>query len=111
MAKQTLREYKVRFERVESPPDAGAEVDCGLRTKLGGEPDWEQEAEFPDCPHCSNQMVFVGQLDSIEHDWHTNPHRIDSLSGDQHYMFGDVGLVYIFFCFDCTEARAVVQCG
>ena len=111
MAKKTLRGYRILFEREDSPPDPDAEVDCRLRSKLGGDPDWEQEAEVPACPHCSAEMTFVGQLDSMEHDWRTNPHRIDCLSGDQQYMFGDVGLIYIFFCSDCTEARAVVQCG
>jgi hypothetical protein len=83
----------------------------GLRSKLGGNPDWEQTDETPYCPHCKEELTFVGQIDSIEHDAPNNPHRVDSLSGDQDYMMGDVGLIYVFFCFDCCHSTTVFQCA
>ena len=85
--------------------------DLGLRSKLGGEPDWEQTDETPTCPGCKSAMTFVAQLDSISHDSPKNPHRIDCLSDEPKYMFGDVGLIYVFFCFDCLETLAIFQCG
>ena len=56
-------------------------------------------------------MTFIGQIDSIEHDEAHNPHRVDCLSVDQEYMMGDVGLIYVFFCFECLQPAAVFQCG
>ena len=67
--------------------------DIGKRHKLGGEPDFVQAAEWPRC--CGNLMTFYGQLDSI---------------GDE-IVIADCGLIYVFICFDCYEAKAVVQCA
>jgi hypothetical protein len=55
-------------------------------------------------------MVFIAQIDSINHDAEYNPHRVDCLS-DQKYMFGDVGMIYVFFCFDCLESTSIMQCA
>jgi hypothetical protein len=109
MGNRVLRAYRMLFERVDTTQSVDAVADLGLRSKLGGEPDWQQWAEWPNCRHCRKEMTFVGQLDSLEHDSESNPHRIDCLSDDQEYMFGDVGLIYIFFCFECTEAHTIVQ--
>jgi uncharacterized protein YwqG len=106
-----LREYRILFERgglVSKPIHAD---NLGLRSKLGGSPDWDQDDETPQCRSCNREMSFVAQLDSIEHDDPNNPHRVDALSGDQHYMFGDVGILYVFFCFECLEPTIVFQCG
>jgi len=56
-------------------------------------------------------MTFVAQIDSVEHDWASNPHRVDALSDDQKWMFGDVGMIYVFFCFDCLQPHAEFECG
>lgn len=106
-----LREYRMLFERV---PDGERSVNprrLGERSKLGGLPDWEQVDETPGCPDCAQDMTFVAQIDSIEQESKTNPHSISALSKDQQYMFGDVGIIYVFFCFNCLKARAVFQCG
>lgn len=107
-----LRRYKITLEKIDSKDSiVGSYPDSlGLRTKLGGEPDWIQTNETPHCPSCKQKMSFVGQIDSIEHDSEFNPHRIDSVSPEQEYMFGDVGMIYIFFCFDCLESESVFQC-
>ena len=67
--------------------------DAGHRHRLGGEPDWLQEPEWPMC--CGNRMTFYAQLDSI---------------GDS-VVLADCGLIYVFVCFDCFTARAVLQSG
>jgi hypothetical protein len=106
-----LREYRILFERI---ADGKPLVDVerhGERSKLGGTPDWEQYDETPECPHCKQEMTFVAQIDSIEHDSKTNPHRVYCLSKDQDYMFGDVGMIYVFFCFDCCQSKSIFQCG
>jgi hypothetical protein len=106
-----LREYRIRFERVPEgerayPP--GRE-NLGLRSKLGGEPDWVQGNDTPACPECGEPMSFVGQIDSIEHKEDHNPHRQEHR--EQDFMFGDVGIIYVFFCFDCLASQSVFQCG
>lgn len=40
-------------------------------------------------------MTFYGQLDSINDD----------------FMIADVGLIYVFFCFDCNEVSAMIDSG
>jgi len=103
-----LREYKILLERL----PAGKTVDPnknGERSKFGGKPDWIQYDEVPVCTSCKTEMVFIAQLDSIEHQSDTNPHSIDPISPEQQYMFGDVGMFYVFFCFECGEPGIVFQ--
>lgn len=45
----------------------------GLRTKLGGEPDWIQEPETPFCAECDTPLTFVAQIDSVEHESDQEP--------------------------------------
>jgi hypothetical protein len=68
---------------------------AGHRHQLGGEPTWLQGDETPTCRDCGERMTFYGQLDSI---------------GDD-VVIADVGLVYVFVCFNDFEARAIVQSG
>lgn len=104
-----LREYQVSLKRLlEGAPSVDPD-DLGCRTKLGGSPDWEQEDEYPRCPHCTESMSFVAQIDSVEHQSEDNPHSIDPLSPEQQYMFADVGMIYVFFCFECSEPTALLQ--
>jgi hypothetical protein len=70
---------------------AGKEI--GTRHRLGGEPDWIQGEETPECPDCDEPMTFYGQLDSI----------------NDEFIIADCGMIYVFFCFDCLEAEAIVQ--
>jgi len=73
----------------------------GKRSKLGGKPEWIQDKESTICTNCNNEMKFVGQIDSIDYG-----HEID---GKEEYIFGDVGMIYIFFCFVCEKAKAYFQ--
>jgi hypothetical protein len=109
---ETLREYRMMFEKVVEGQKAIPDPEkLGLRSKLGGAPDWIQEPEVPTCPECKSLMSFVAQLDSIEHDEAHNPHAVDCLSDQQQYMFSDVGMIYVFCCFDCNETKSVLQFG
>lgn len=74
----------------------------GRRSKFGGQPTWEQEDETPTCPQCGESMVFVAQLDSIGFDQRG--------TAAEPYIFGDVGLIYVFFCFEDGETRSIFQC-
>jgi uncharacterized protein YwqG len=108
---KALREYRMLFEAVKPGEAAVDGESSGLQSKLGGLPDWMQDEDWPTCPSCRERMTFVAQLDSFEHDSDRNPHRIDCLSGNQHFMFGDVGMIFVFLCFECLETRSVVQCS
>src|SRR5690349_204410 len=69
---KVLREYKILFEAVPAgehanPPDGG---ELGMRSKLGGTPDWIQESSEGtkvECERCKRHMTFVAQIDSMEH--------------------------------------------
>ncbi|KKR86414.1 hypothetical protein A2875_00700 [Candidatus Gottesmanbacteria bacterium RIFCSPHIGHO2_01_FULL_46_14] len=106
-----LRQYKITLERVDSNSSTTVSDpdNLGLRTKLGGKPDWIQADEAPACPSCRQKMSFVGQIDSIEHESKHNLHSISAISPEQEYMFGDVGMIYVFFCFECGETKSVYQ--
>jgi hypothetical protein len=65
----------------------------GRRHRLGGKPEGIQPVDYPDCPDCRKPMTFYGQLDSL----------------NDEFCIGDVGLVYVFLCFDCLAAAAVVD--
>jgi hypothetical protein len=107
-----LREYRIKFEKMPNGKQAVPDPDkLGVRSKLGGKPDWVQHPEIPKCHDCKQSMTFVAQIDSIEHDESHNPHAVDCLSGQQHYMFGDVGMIYVFMCFGCMATKSVIQCG
>lgn len=73
----------------------------GKRSKFGGEPNWIQSDETPKCSCCKKEMEFVAQLDSIDYTGRA------ATTGE--YMFGDVGMFYIFFCKDCCDAKLVFQ--
>jgi len=107
-----FREYRIKFEKVAKGKTAVPDPDrLGVRSKLGGKPNWVQQPEVPKCPDCKQAMTFIAQIDSIEHDEPHNPNAVGSASGQQQFMFGDVGMIYVFMCFWCMETRSVVQCG
>ena len=109
-----LREYKVSLSKCapgEHAVNPDAVASQGQRTKLGGEPDWEQGDEHPECSSCFQPMSFVAQIDSVEHWSDRNPHSRNPIKQSQDFMFGDVGMIYVFFCFDCLRSESVFQCG
>src|SRR5687767_2707177 len=108
-----LPEFRVSLTRLKRGERAYPAVHAeGQRTKLGGDPDYIQgDRPVPKCPECGTSMMFVAQIDSVEHDSDTNPHAVDALSGKQKWMFGDVGMIYVFFCEKCLYAGAMFECA
>ncbi len=72
-----------------------ADPDVGTRSKLGGQPEGISAEDAPVCPSCSETMTFLCQIDSV---------------GDD-LVFADVGIVYVYICFGCFEAKAFVNGG
>jgi hypothetical protein len=72
----------------------------GMRTKLGGMPDWIQGAEVPCCSNCTQPMSFVAQIDSLAY---------SAIDPTNTYMFGDVGMLYLFYCVDCHTVSGLEQ--
>jgi len=107
-----FREYRIKFESVPKGKKAVQDpFQLGTRSKLGGEPIWVQQPEVPKCSECKLAMTFIAQIDSMEHDEPHNPNVVSNSSGQQQYMFGDVGMIYVFMCFWCMETKSLVQCG
>jgi len=107
-----LREYRVTVVPAEEAgPRAREPDDLGLRTKFGGEPDAIQgggDDGEKTCPQCFRRMHFVAQIDSFEFNGENNPNRKDY--GDEQFMFGDVGMIYVWFCFNCLTPHAAIEC-
>ena len=72
-----------------------AAAGVGRRHRLGGQPEFLQQPEWPSCPSCHQPMSFYAQLDSI---------------GDR-LTIADCGMVYVFVCLDCNESKAFIQSG
>jgi hypothetical protein len=70
-----------------------APKEIGTRHRLGGEPHFLQNEQGPSCPAGHGRMTFYGQLDSINDD----------------ICIADCGMIYVFICFDCHEATAIVH--
>jgi hypothetical protein len=94
----------------EAGPQPRYPDDLGLRTKFGGTPDSIEggEDEPKTCPQCFQPMHFVAQIDSFESKGKNNPNRKDY--GDAQFMFGDVGMIDVWFCFNCLTPHAVTEC-
>ncbi len=55
-----LNEYRVKLERVKRGDKAAPleyPENLGLRTKLGGGPDWSHGDETPDCEECGEPSL------------------------------------------------------
>lgn len=96
----SIPEFRLRREPATPEAEAVPEFewaapDVGYRHQLGGEPHWLQGDATPTCPECGERMTFYGQLDSINDD----------------IALADVGIVYVFVCFNDFRAAAIVQSG
>ena len=55
-----LREYRIKFEKVPGGKKAVPDPDKpGVRSKLGGEPDWVQQPEVPKCSDCKQRFATL----------------------------------------------------
>jgi hypothetical protein len=67
--------------------------------RIGGEPCWIQNAEYPHCPSCQKLMPYLMQLDS------------DLPTADGHeWLWGSGGICYGFWCDDCKLSGFLWQC-
>lgn len=76
------------------PPFKWADPVVGTRHRLGGDPEFVQRPEIPHCS-CKNEMTFYAQLDSI----------------NDEFCLADVGMIYVFVCFDCYDTKSILQSG
>ncbi len=112
---QELPEFRVTLERLKKGETAypnGSDVPhdkyLGQRSKFGGRPDRIEGSEDPVCKYCGEAMVFVAQIDSVEHNSSTNPHAVEDWI-DQKWMFVDAGMIYVYFCFECGAPTAEIE--
>ena len=68
-------------------------------TRLGGEPSWVQDAEYPNCPDCGETMRHLHQLDS----------DLPTADGDE-WQWGSGGIAYVSWCDDCKVSGVLWQC-
>ena len=106
---EILREYRAKFAPASEVEPVGIE-ELGLRTKFGGAPDEIQAGGQSRivCSSCRKRMYFSAQIDSFECKGEENPNAKDH--GDVNFMFGDVGMICVWFCFDCLEPLATMDC-
>lgn len=115
--KDQLPEFKVTLQRMakgERAVNPDDRKNHGARTKLGGVPNWIQLIdETPICEECKERMTFVAQIDSLEHRPEYRPGRSEPkrrARSMKPWMFCDVGMIYVFYCFNCSKTRSVTQC-
>ncbi|MFJ9942589.1 hypothetical protein [Streptomyces erythrochromogenes] len=89
--------------RAAVPSGAGAAAEAGAATEgravlgsLGGEPDWLQYDETPDCPSCARPMGFAAGLEE-------GPDPVTAMN------FGS-GRAYAHVCGGCGRAALLWQC-
>ncbi|MCQ2974135.1 MAG: hypothetical protein MJ211_04925 [Bacteroidales bacterium] len=89
------KEYKIVLS------DENISSELGERSKFGGNPNWIQNDETPKCPHCKKQMEFIAQIDSMGY--------TGFVATTREPMFGDVGMIYVFFCHKCGISQSIFQ--
>ncbi len=67
--------------------------------RIGGEPCWVQDADYPSCPSCERTMDFFMQLDS----------DLPTADGDE-WLWGSGGIGYVFWCDGCKVSGYLWQC-
>jgi hypothetical protein len=107
---EVLREYRAKIV----PASEHGSVDIkslGTRTKFGGVPDEIQSGGQASsaCPGCRKKTSLIGPIGFFEFKGKENPNRQDCR--DTQFMFGDVGIIYRWFCFDCLEPLATMECS
>ncbi|WP_145944190.1 hypothetical protein [Fuerstiella marisgermanici] len=67
--------------------------------RIGGEPCWVQDADYPSCPSCERTMDFLMQLDS----------DLPTADSDE-WLWGSGGMGYVFWCDTCKVSGYLWQC-
>jgi hypothetical protein len=66
--------------------------------RLGGEPTWIQDADYPSCPGCGHPMNGLMQLDS------------DLATDDEgEFLWGSGGIAYVVWCDHCAISGVTAQ--
>lgn len=66
--------------------------DIGRRHRIGGQPDFIQATDVPNCS-CGKRMTFYAQIDSLSDE----------------FILADCGMIYVFVCFDCFLTKSILQ--
>ena len=93
--------YRENFQlRAEQLPEVASYLDTYRGDKWGGWPAWAQGIEYPDCPHCSQRMSLLYQL------------NVDGGEGS-HFpqLFAADGTGHIYICPDHKELLFSWACG
>lgn len=88
-----LRAEPLTDEAANLPGFPYADPDVGTRHRIGGEPSFIGDDDYPRCDSCGETMSFYGQLDSI----------------GEGYELADVGVVAVFICFDCGTSQSIIR--
>jgi hypothetical protein len=67
--------------------------------RLGGEPTWIQNADYPACPLCGRTMTHLLQLDS----------ELRTVDGSS-WLWGSGGIAYVAWCDSCKVSATQWQC-
>ncbi len=67
--------------------------------RIGGEPCWIQDAEYPCCPFCRKLMPYLMQLDSDL-----------PMDEKREWLWGSGGIAYGFWCDQCKVSGFCWQC-
>lgn len=67
--------------------------------RIGGEPCWIQDSEYPDCPSCERLMTYLIELDS----------NLPEQDGGE-WLWGSGGIGYGFWCDHCKISGFLWQC-
>lgn len=86
----TDRKFKFKRETIEENEEEAF-------LKIGGQPNWIQDEEHPNCNMCSAPMKFLIQINTDE-----------ALTNGQHVLaIGDSGKLYVFAC--CNIVKCIPQ--
>jgi hypothetical protein len=72
----------------------------GNQDRVGGPPVWVQQASYPSCPSCSQDMHFIAQLGRDDY----------PTTDGGHVQFGSGGNLYAFWCDKCRVSANFWQC-
>ena len=104
MSERTLRGKVAVVGLAETPrrwfwQDWGCSNSRENLNRIGGEPCWVQDAEYPRCPTCDSVMTFLFELDS----------DLPMANGGE-WLWGSGGITYGFWCDPCGVSGFLWQC-
>lgn len=106
-AKKSFPEFRIKIYKSDEnlDDDRFAENQIGVRSKLGGSPNFLHGDQNSICQKCNREMTFIGQIDSFGLD----PTLLAPESEKQRWILEDAGLAYFFFCFECGNGDCILE--